>query len=141
MTNLTKNLRTYIVYIKEWDNEVALQITNTQYLIIREDIENLKFNDFYKITDIDSWKILFDWQRKDILRFKEKKISASNYKVICYYWNKHNIINWKFHCDCEIKYWFSAIDFKIWANENWKSIYMQDLTEEDRIKCWLNLKK
>jgi len=141
MTNLTKNLRTHIVYIKEWDNEVVIQITNTQYLIIREDIENLKFNDFYKITDVDSWKTLFDWQRKDILRFKEKNISNLNYSIICNYWNRHNIVNWKFYCDCETKYWFSWLDLKVWANENNKSIYMQDLNEEDKIKCWLSLKK
>lgn len=55
-TSLSKNLRTHIVYIKTMDsNETEeLQITKDQYNLIRDDIENLKANDFYKISDIDT---------------------------------------------------------------------------------------
>lgn len=142
MTQLSTNLRTHICYIKEWNDERELHITKTQYDIIREDVENLKMNDFYKITDIDNWKILFDWQRKDILRFKEKNISwGSWYKVICDYWNKHDLINWWYNCDCFQKYWFYAIDLKQWAKDNKKSMYIQDLSIEDKRQCYIDLKK
>lgn len=141
MTQLSTNLRTHICYIKEWNDERELHITKTQYDIIREDVENLKMNDFYKITDIDNWKILFDWQRKDILRFKEKNISwCSWYKVICWYWNKHDLINGRMDCDCYTKYWFLSIDLRSWAKDNKKSIYIQDLTEDDKRECWKSLK-
>ena len=141
-TWLTKNLRTHIVYIRtvDWKDTEEIQITKDQYEIISDDIQNLKANDFYKITDIDTWKRLFEWQRKDILRFKEKNIWNSWYKVFCEYWNKHDLINWWFACDCFQKYWFYAIDLKIWAKNNNKPMYMQDLSEDDKRECWKFLK-
>lgn len=141
MNELTKNLRTHICYIKEWDETIELQITKEQYQIIREDIENLKANDFYKFTDIDTWKTLFDWQKKDILRFKEKNLNwNSNYKVICDYWNKHDLINWWYSCDCYQKYWFFAIDFKIYMRDKYWIMYMQDTTEGHKREFYKHLK-
>ena len=143
-TSLSKNLRTHIVYIKtvEWKDVEEIQITKEQYNMISDDIANTKITDFYTITDIDTWKILFEWQRKDILRFKEKNLSwNSNYNIICEYWNKHQLINWWYNCDCYQKYWFFAIDLKQWAKDNKKSMYMQDLTEDDKRACWKTLKE
>ena len=137
MTQLSTNLRTHICYIKESNEEKEIHITEKQYQIIREDIENLKMNDFYKITDVDNWKTLFDWQRKDIIRFKEKNLDYSNWRVvICWYWNRHPLFNWWMICDCFKKYWFLSVDLKTWARDNNKSSYMQDLTEDDKRACW-----
>lgn len=62
------------------------------------------------------------------------------YNVICWYWNKHPMKYWKFECNCREKYWFSEMDLKIWAHKNNKSIYMQDLTEDDKRQCYLHYK-
>lgn len=143
MTQLTHNIRTHIVYIKtiDWKWIEEIQITKEQYNIISEDIRNLKYNEFYTITDIDTWIILFEWQRWDITRFKEKRIDTnSNYNVVCDYWNRHTMINWEFKCDCQKKYWFTSTDLKLWAQNNNKTIYMQNLTEEDKRECRKYLK-
>lgn len=142
MTQLSTNLRTHICYIKEWNDERELHITKTQYDIIREDVENLKMNDFYKITDIDNWKILFDWQRKYILRFKEKDLSNSTYIAICELWERHNMINWQIECDCLNKMNIDKMDIIPWLSLLWYKINnYSDITKEMRQKLYIEARK
>lgn len=141
-TSITTNLRTHIVYIKDWSGEKELHITQDQYKIIREDIENLKANDFYSITDVDTKKTLFDWQRKDIIRFKEKNLDSNSWrKVICDYWNKHTLINWSMQCDCKKSYWYEAIELKLFAKAKYNIIYPLDITGDIRKEFYLFLKQ
>lgn len=72
---------------------------------------------------------------------ENKETTETEYKVICWYWNKHDLKYWKYKCDCKNKYWFSEIDLKIRAWKNNKSMYMQDLTENDKRLCWKALKE
>jgi len=142
MTQLSKNLRTHIVYIKtlDWRDVEQLQITKDQYDIISEDIVNLKPTDSYKITDVDTWKTLFDWQRKDIVRFKEKELTNSRYVAICDLWVSHNIINWQIECDCLEKMWIDKFDIMpalkvLWYN-NPKQITQEMRQELYRAVRW-----
>ena len=113
MTQLSKNLRTHVVYVKTLDGRDTeeIQITKAQYDIISDDIRNLKTNDFYTISDIDTWKTLFEGQKKDIVRFKEKNLSTnSNYTAICHLGERHQVINWKVECNCLKKMWIEQIE-------------------------------
>lgn len=139
-TSLTNNVRTHIVYVKtiDWKDIEEIHITKEQYDMISEDIQILKSTDFYTITDIDTWKKLFNWQRKDILRFKEKNIWWNSwYKVICDYWNKHDLINWKYNCDCKNNYWYYWFELKMYVWKKYWIIYPQDITPEMRKEFYL----
>ena len=117
-------------------------ITKAQYDIISEDIRNLKTNDFYTISDIDTWKTLFEWQKRDIIRFKEKNLDSNEYrKVICDYWNKHPLVNWSMQCDCKKSYWYEAIDLKLFAKAKYNIIYPLDITSDIRKEFYLFLKQ
>jgi len=71
----------------------------------------------------------------------DKKEVQANYNVICEYWNSHPLRFWKFNCECKEKYWFEAIDLKIYARDVLNKMYMQDITEQERRNCYLDLKK
>ena len=71
---------------------------------------------------------------------ENKETTQIEYNVICSYGNRHELINWGFNCDCYQKYWFLSMDLMIWARDNWKSMYMADLTEDDKRNCWRDLK-
>lgn len=142
---LTNNLRTHIVYVKnpDWKDTEQIQITSTQYKTIKEDLENLKTNDFYTITDVDTWKVLYDWQKKDIVRFKEKEQSSNeNRYAVCYYWERHLITEWKYICDCEQKMWLSPI-YVLFALEmiGIKREYAYNITKEDRRVLYIEIRK
>lgn len=136
MTQLSKNLRTHIVYVKTLDGRDTeeIQITKTQYDIISEDIRSLKTNDFYTITDIDTWKTLFEGQKKDIIRFKEKNLNNnSNYTAICYLWERHKIINWQIDCNCLEKMGIDQIEIIPAFNVLWYNISnYTEITKEMR---------
>lgn len=141
---ITNNIRTHIVYIKtmDWKSVDEIHITKQQYNIIKEDIVNLKANDFYSITDIDTWMILFEWQRKDILRFREKNIKTNSwYQAICDYWNYHDLINWGIICECFNKYKFLSSDLRVWASKEKGIIYPKDITEDMKREFYIKLKK
>jgi hypothetical protein len=57
-----------------------------------------------------------------------------NYNVICDYWNRHPMINWKFNCNCESRYWVDPIDIKLYLKHLWKR-YTKDLTETEKMEC------
>jgi hypothetical protein len=63
------------------------------------------------------------------------------YNVICEYWNRHPLINWKFTCNCKDKYKFEAIDLKVYMRDVLGKIYIQDITEEQKRDCYLDLKQ
>ena len=63
------------------------------------------------------------------------------YNVICDYWNRHPLINWQYVCNCKDKYKFEAIDLKIYMRDVLDKIYIQDVTEEQKRDCYLDLKK
>jgi len=144
MTQLTNNLRTHIVFIRwmDWKSIEEYQITKTQYDIISEDIWSLKANNFYTITDIDSWKVLFEWQRKDIIRFKEKNLSNTSwYTAICSLWERHPIINWQIECDCINKMWIFEWDILPALRMMWYKVnYSSDITKEMRVELYKQLR-
>ena len=133
MYELTKNLRTHIAVLKDWSE---LHLTDDQYSTIRLAKDDRKPSEFITIKCPDTWYTEYDWELWNIKEFRHKQVSNSKYKVICDYWNRHDLINWEFNCDCFQKYWFSSIDLKTWAKNNNKSLYMQDLTEDDKRACW-----
>lgn len=143
-TNLTKNLRTHLIYIRtlDWNDTETINITKDQYIIISEDIQNMKATDFYKITDVDNWKTLFEWQRKDILRFKERDVIKSDYVAICELWERHNLINWEVQCNCLNKMWIHTIDIYYWLKllgYDISSAY--NITKEMRQKLYMEVRK
>lgn len=143
MKEITKNLRTHIVFVKslDWKTYEEIQITKEQYNMISEDIKALKYNDFYTISDSDDWHVLFEWQRWDIVRFKEKVFKKNTwYVVICDYWNRHSLINWKFDCDCEDKYKFTSIWLQDFAYKKYWKMYPQDITEDMKREYYKELK-
>lgn len=141
---LSKNVRSHIVYIKtlDWRDVEQLQITKDQYDIISEDIQSLKPTDFYSIEDADTWKVLFEWQRKDIIRFKEKELTSSKYVAICDLWVSHNMINWQIECDCLQKMWIDKYDIipalkVLWFNINNPT----QITQEMRKQLYIEVRK
>ena len=70
-----------------------------------------------------------------------KKIERKEYwyKVICDFWNKHELLNWDFSCDCEKKYWYNAMAFRTFMFWKWK-IHTSSYTAEDRKEFYLLLK-
>lgn len=135
MTQLTHNFRSFYIKLKDWRE---ISITKEQKETVMDFI-NSKVA-FIEIPDIDTWEILFSWKTQNIDEILERKQSNGKYMVICEYWNKHPLINWWIQCDCYQKYWFFSIDLKQWAKDNNKSMYMQDLTEDDKRECWKSLK-
>ena len=68
---------------------------------------------------------------------ENKEVEIVNYNVICYYWCRHPLINWKFECNCKEKYWFDAIDLKIYARDVLNKMYMQEITEQEKRDFYL----
>jgi len=138
MTVLTTNLRTHKAILKDW---TELQLTKEQYENILNDKENKKYWEFIIIKCPDTWKVEYCWEIWQIKQLIEKEYSNAKYKVICDYWNKHDLINWQYNCDCKEKYWFSALDFKIYMRDKYWIIYMQDTTDDHKREFYLLNKK
>jgi len=128
MTQLTKNFRKYKVIFK--DKREPLNITEDQYNQLRLAKEDKKYNDPITIKDIDTQKILFDWEIWKIEEFQERNNINWWYTMICWFWDKHPLINWKFECDWKTKYNFTEIELKTFAIEKYWIIYPQDITIE-----------
>ncbi len=65
----------------------------------------------------------------------------TEYKIICDFWNRHIVTNWNYLCNCEKKYDFMAISFKMYMCREKNKIYESDYTEEDRLEFQEILRK
>lgn len=135
MTQLTNNLRKYKVKFKDGRDDI--NITEKQYNELRLIKEDQKISFPVTIRDVDNWKILFDWEIWAIKEFQEREFSWAKYNVICDYWNRHPIQNWKYNCDCKNNYWYYGFELKIFVSQKYWIIYPQDITPEHRKEFYL----
>lgn len=123
---LTKNIRTHIMFLKDWRSIPITELQWKNILLLKEDKK-----DTYPLTlqDVDSWEIIYCWELYQIKEFwikkTDKTISWARY--ICDYWHRHTL-NEK--CLCINKYWL-AILFKSKLREMWyKVFYNYEITKE-----------
>lgn len=135
MTQLTNNLRKYKVKFKDGRDDI--NITEKQYQELRLIKEDQKISFPVTIIDVDNWKILFDWEIWAIKEFQEREFSWAKYNVICDYWNRHPIQNWKYNCDCKNNYWYYWFELKMFVSQKYWIIYPQDITPEHRKEFYL----
>lgn len=126
---LTKNLRKYFVLLKDWRE---INITEWQKEMISEWIRDRV--QFIEIYDADTKEVLYAWKANNIEEIRERKFSWEIYNAVCDFWNRHHIFDWKFECNCEKKYKFMAISFKMYMCREKNKMYESDYTEDDRME-------
>lgn len=127
--NLTNNLRTHILVLRDWRQ---FNITKQQYWLIRMDRQDNKRTDFFTLTDADTQEVLFDWEYWDIKEFKERKIDHSYASAvwICSFWTRHPLST-AWECDCSKKFGTLGILFKDELKKLWYDVfYDSDITPE-----------
>lgn len=134
---ITKNVRTHTVLLRDWRE---LHITFEQYQALRFAKDDKKQNEMISIKDCDTWKIIYDWEVWWLKEFKEKDFWNAKYTVVCDYWVRHNVYDWKFDCNCIKKRWYLSTEFKFYMIRNKWKLYPNDYTESDRTEFY-NLKK
>ncbi len=130
MNNLTNNLRTHILVLRDWRQ---FNITKQQYWLIRMDRQDNKRTDFFTLTDSDTNEVLFDWEYWDIKEFKERKVDKDlgEKKWVCSFWTRHSVIWFPDNCECTKKFNTLWILFKDELKKLWYNInYDSDITEE-----------
>ena len=130
MNNLTNNLRTHILVLRDWRQ---FNITKQQYWLIRMDRQDNKRSDFFTLTDSDTNEVLFDWEYWDIKEFKERKIDKDlgEKRWVCSFWTRHSVIWFPDNCECSKKFNTLWIMFKDELKKLWYNInYDSDITEE-----------
>ena len=140
---LTKHKRTHYILVKQWDRgEIKrIPITKAQYDLYEEELQTKKHNDFFKIHDIDTQEVVYNWRASKIEGFEEIKTdpTLSNRKVICEYGSHHNFIWFPSNCDCSHKFWVIPVIFKDRLREMWYIINASaNITEEMQIKFLKN---
>jgi len=124
MNELSKNIRTHILILN--DNR-EIQITNTQYVNLKLQLDDSKFSDPLVIKDADTEEILFDWKFWAIKEFRHKKITKVEEWLdywICDYRLRHLYVDWKIdNCDCYDKIKIFPKEFrerlaKMWLNSD-----------------------
>ncbi len=135
--NITKNVKTHYVLVKEWQrNDIKkIAITNAQYELYKEELWTKSYSSFFTIHDIDTQEILFEWRASKIDWFevikKDKELIHKFWR--CSFWVKHPLSMHEW-CECAKEYntlWLLFVD-KI--KELWYDIKTnRDITDEMRL--------
>ena len=132
---LTKNQRTHLILVKQWDRgEIKrIPITKAQYDLYEEELQTKKHNDFFKIHDIDTQEVVYNWRASKIEGFEEIKTDQTllNKRYICEFWSKHPVIWFPSNCQCMKKFDTLPYAMKDKLREMWYIINASaDITEE-----------
>lgn len=63
------------------------------------------------------------------------------YKVICEYWSRHELINWKYTCNCCTQFWYSHFKLQEFCEKKYKVNYPSMITSEMRKEFYINNNK
>jgi hypothetical protein len=132
---LTKNQRTHYILIKEWEkNQIKkIPITKAQHDLYEEELQTKKHNDFFKVHDIDTQEVIFNWRASRVEWFEDIKRDSSlqEKRWVCDYWTRHEIVWFPDNCNCKNKFWTLSILFKDELKKLWYNIfYNSDITKE-----------
>lgn len=103
---LTTNLRTHWLLLKDGRK---FAVTQDQYMWIKSAKSLSKISDTFELRDVDNWKMLFDWEYREIKEWVEINHWDSSKNFICGFGNPHPIQS---SCGCSYKYWVPEWKFR-----------------------------
>jgi len=138
-TELSFNItpRNFYIKLKDWRE---INITKQQKEAILWFIWDKA--PFIEIPDIDTWEILYAWKTYNIEEILERKFTNTWFIAICDLWKRHNIVNWKYDCNCLELMWINTFDIIPALKMMWFNIeYSADITDEMRKKLYVESRK
>lgn len=131
---LSKNIKTHYILVREWEkNQIKkIPITTAQFKLYEEELQTKKHNDFFKIEDIDTQEVLYNWRASKIEWFEQIKRDPSLQGAvwICSFWTRHPL-SMAWECNCSKEYDTLWILFKDKLKELWYNVfYDSDITYE-----------
>lgn len=114
-------------------DDTKIPLTEEQFEKVEFNKVNEKSTFLQKISDLNTWKVIYNWEIWAIKGFQEiKKQDNSNIRYICDFGLKHPINE---ECWCKNKYWIFWVQFRYKAHQMFPNkFYMQDLSEEQRLQ-------